>query len=487
MVLAPALVLKTIIHAIGNGNYGFHRDELLHLSVGEHLSWGYFEFPPMIAILGRLSDILFDQSLFGTRLFPTLAGLGILILTGLMARDLGGRRGAIFLSGAAFLAFVPYFRNHLLFQPVAFDQFFWTLGFFALVRFITTRRHEWLLLLGVAAGFGIMSKYTMLIWGLGAAAALVLHDRGSAYRSRHLYAAGAIMAVIILPNVHWQWSHGWPLLEHMQSLTDKQLSTQGPWDFPLGQLDYPLTLVLSLIGLGWLLRHPDRRPLAAAFIVTFAAFWALGSKDYYFFAAYPVVFAAGSVAVERMVRRRPAVIGLVSAALLLPSIPSIPRAIPILPIHTFTRVMDIPESEGRVRLTSDYADMFGWDEQVAIVDSLYRSLSPEDRAATVIWAENYGEAGAIKVLGDAYDLPDPISRHGSFWFWGHGRPDARVWISIGNEASAVEPVFGDITLIRTVHHRYAIDEEQGIPVYLLREPKVDIPSWWAAYRPHVFD
>ena len=131
--------------------------------------------------------------------------------------------------------------------------------------------------------------------------------------------------------------------------------------------------------------------------------------------------------------------------------------------------------------------MFGWEEQVALVDSVYRSLSPAERAFCVLWAENYGEAGALKILGDRYGLPDPICRHGSFWLWGYGDPEAKVWISLGNEPPAVSHVFEEVNLIKTIHHRYAIGEEQGIPLFLCRQPKVAIPAWWAAYEPHIFD
>ncbi|MEM6805512.1 MAG: hypothetical protein AAF696_29215, partial [Bacteroidota bacterium] len=108
-------LLKLIIQLIGNTNYGFHRDELLHLSVSEHLDWGFMEFPPFIAWLGKLSYLLFDYSLMGTRLFPTLAGVGILILCCLMARELSRNKYAILLAGVSVLAFLPFYRNHCLF------------------------------------------------------------------------------------------------------------------------------------------------------------------------------------------------------------------------------------------------------------------------------------------------------------------------------------------------------------------------------------
>jgi len=132
----------------------------------------------------------------------------------------------------------------------------------------------------------------------------------------------------------------------------------------------------------------------------------------------------------------------------------------------------------RMALPDDYADMFGWEEQVRLVDSVYQSLTPIEQAHCVLWAENYGEAGALKILGKQYGLPKPISRHGSFWTWGYGQEDATVWISLGNEPSSVKRVFEEFKLAKMIYHPYAIGEENGIPLYICRQPKWNIQQWW---------
>ncbi|MTI89712.1 MAG: hypothetical protein FH748_17305 [Balneolaceae bacterium] len=213
------------------------------------------------------------------------------------------------------------------------------------------------------------------------------------------------------------------------------------------------------------------------------------SKAYYFFAAYPVLFAAGAVQIGKWLENHPKWNYAVAAVLFFPAIPFIPEATPILPIETYVEYMDKQENEeGRIELTGDYADMFGWQEQAALVDSVYQSLLTEyDPKEIMIWAENYGEAGTIKILGDKYGLPDPVSRHGSFWLWGYGDSNAEVWISLGNEKGSVEQVFEEVELVKIITHKYAIGEENGIPLYLCRKPKVDIEQWWQDYESHVFD
>lgn len=137
-LIAILALVKLIIQLSGNRNYGFHQDELLHLSVSEHLDWGFMEFPPFIGFIGKLAGFFFDYSLTGTRLFPTLTGAAILVLCCLMAKEFKASVRGIFLAGICVLTFLPFYRNHTLFQPVAFDQFFWTMGFYFIVRYFNT-------------------------------------------------------------------------------------------------------------------------------------------------------------------------------------------------------------------------------------------------------------------------------------------------------------------------------------------------------------
>ncbi|MEP2570342.1 MAG: glycosyltransferase family 39 protein [Balneola sp.] len=489
-IIGVLALIKFIIHAFGNRNYGFHRDELLHLSVSEHLDWGYFEFPPFIALIGKISYLFFDYSLFGVRLFPTLAGITILYLCCVMAKEMGGKSKAILLAGVSVLAFLPFYRNHTLFQPVAFDQLFWTLGFFFLVKYIKTENYKFLLLMGATGGLGLMNKYTMLVWGFGIAVGLIFYKKAKLYKSKWLYLSGLLALLIFLPNILWQLSFDIPFLLHLEVLKTKQLDAINPFDFGLSQLDYIFTLAVSLIGLSAMFFDTELKKyksVGISFLVIFFTMWILQSKAYYFFAAYPIVFAAGAVKIEQLLSSKPKWNYAVVAVLIIPVIPYIPQLTPILPIESYVEYTGKPLVDGRVELTGDYADMFGWEEQVALVDSLYQEYCTDGTTKCVIWAENYGEAGAIKILGDKYGLPDPISRHGSFWLWGYQNKKANLWISIGNETGSVNSVFEETELVTRIYHKYAIGEENGIPVYLCRNPKVDIEQWWKDYEKKVFD
>ena len=490
IILVLSLV-KFSIHAIANSNYGFHRDELLHLSASEHLDWGFMEFPPLIAFIGKLSYLFFDYSLWGVRLFPTLAGIGIVVLCCLIVKELGGKSKAILLSGICVLAFLPFYRNHTLFQPVAFDQLFWALGFYFLIKFINSESKKYLVFLGITLGIGLLNKYTILVWAFGLFIGLFFYKRGELYRNKWLYIAAFISLLIFLPNIFWQIQHDFPIVRHLQELNASQLDEINRFDFVLQQLYFPFTLIISLFGLTALLVKKDLKKFKAigvATIVIFCTMWLLKSKAYYVFAIYPVLFASGAVVIENLLKNKKTIFMYIIAAIVfITAIPFIPELTPILPIEKYIEYTDKEEVNGRIELTGDYADMFGWEEQVKLVDSVYQSLSEKEKSNTVLWAENYGEAGALKILGKKYDLPNPISRHGSFWFWGYQNKNAAVWISIGNEKELVEYVFEEIELVKVIKHPYAIDEENGIPLYICRKPKIDIEKWWKGYEEHIFD
>lgn len=484
-------IVKLVIHLIGNQNYGFHRDELLHLSVSEHLDWGYMEFPPLIAFIGKLSHFLFGYSLFGMRLFPTLAGITILILTCLIAIEIGGRKKAVLLSGVLILVFIPFYRNHLLFQPVAFDQLFWTLSFYYLVRFLKTEAHKYLLLLGISLAIGFLNKYTIVILIVAILIGLLVTQKGKIIKNKWLYSTGSISFCMVLPNLIWQMQHHFPVLKHFQKLNEKQLDEIGTFDFILDQLHSPFTFIIAIIGLITIFFDVEIKKYKAigiTFLVVFFAMWILKSKTYYFYAIYPVVFAFGAYKVEKMLLTKNVVFYSLVSFLVLISVYFIPEAIPVLPIEKYVDFKKIkPNSEGRYILTGDYADMFGWEEQVKIIDSVYQTLSDKEKKECIILAENYGEAGALTVLGEKYNLPKPVCSHGSFWLWGTGTTSGEITITLGIEKEIIEKVFEEYQLIKIIHHKYAIEEENNIPIYLCKKTKIKLKKIWPSLESHVFD
>ncbi|AWM12701.1 hypothetical protein DI487_01655 [Flavobacterium sediminis] len=490
LVIISLVAIKLAIHLPGNGNYGFHRDELLHLSVSEHLATGYFEFPPFIAFLGKFAHELFGYDLFWIRMFSTLAGVLILILTCLMTYKIGGKLKAVIVSGVLILAFVPFYRNHLLFQPVAFDQLFWTLSFFFTVLYLKDKKNLYLVLLGISLGLGFLNKYIIFLLIVSLFIALVITQREKIIKNKWFYLSGIIALMMVLPNLFWQYEHHFPVFLHFQKLKESQLDATTGLDFLKEQVASPFTFIMALLGLisVFFIDSIKRyKAISIAVLLVFVSMWLLKSKGYYFFSAYPVLFSFAGFAVETITQKRKYIYYIITAIVLLPSIYFIPEAIPVLPIPDFIKYENLkPDANGRYRLTGDYADMFGWEEQVQLVDSIYKTFPEEKRKSIGIMAENYGEAGAITILGKACDLPQPVCAHGSFWTFGPGEPKV-AYITIGLEPEIVDFVFKERKRIKTIHHPYAIDEENGIPVYICSKPSINFKEFWPTLESKVFN
>src|SRR5437764_5904786 len=139
-----------IVHALVGARYGFHRDELATLDDARHLAWGYVAYPPVTPFFGRLSLMLFGTSLTGFRFFAALAEAVAVILTGLMARELGGGRKAQLIAAAAAIPFC--LAGGALMQYVSFDYLWWVLTAYFVVRLLSSGDPRWWVAIGSAIG-----------------------------------------------------------------------------------------------------------------------------------------------------------------------------------------------------------------------------------------------------------------------------------------------------------------------------------------------
>lgn len=215
--LLSVAAAKLAIHLSLASRYGFHRDELYYLISGRHLAWGYVDHPPLTVFAAAVVETIFGPSLVALRLVPALLGAGLVVLAGLMARELGGRAWAQTLAGVAVLAAPVFLMTNHLFQTVTFDQIAWTAATFHVLRLMRTGRERLWLLVGAAAGLGLLAKYTVALFGLGLAAGLLFTSYRRQFRSLWLWAGGALAMAIVLPNLLWQFSHGWPTLEFVRN------------------------------------------------------------------------------------------------------------------------------------------------------------------------------------------------------------------------------------------------------------------------------
>ncbi|UCD24443.1 MAG: glycosyltransferase family 39 protein, partial [Gemmatimonadota bacterium] len=449
------------------------------------------DFPPFIAIVSEFTRSLFGNSLFAIRLFPALFGAALLVLVATLARELGGGRVAQLLAAFFVFASLLFMRTANLFQPVVFDQVWWTVALLALVKLGSSDDRRWWILFGVACGFGLLSKFSVLIFGLAALIGLLISTRRSDLLTPWPWYAALIAFAIGSPSIVGQIQLGFPVLDQMGDLRSAQLARVTPLGFLLGQLQWGPQAFVALAGLIALLFHHSMRSFRIVgwtCLVALMLLIILHGKPYYAGPIHPVLFAAGAVLIDRLeVPRwstvlRWGTVVLVAGYMLL----TFPLGIPILAPPTMVQYLDRVGSEGAVttnvgnieRLPQDYADMLGWEEQVDAVAQVFHSLDASEQEQAVILGSNYGEAGAIDFYGPRRGLPGAIAVVGSYWFFGPGDRPGDVVISIGFDYDDMAGFFDSVTPAAHVMNHYAVAEQRDLFVYVCRGPRQTMQEVW---------
>lgn len=485
--------IKLALHLTVNAGspYGFHRDEFLYLAMGRHLQLWRMDFPPAIALLAETTRGLLGDSLPSIRLPPAIAGTAILVLAALIARELGGGRGAQGLAALAVLASPLFLRASNLFQPVVLDQLAWTVALYALIRICHGNAPRWWIGLGVALGLGLLAKFSALFLGLALLLALLVTERRSALLSRWPWVAAALALAIGSPSIVGQIRLGFPVLGQMADLRATQLERVTPLEFFLGQLLWGPATLLAITGAAALLvseRLRAFRVVGWSCLGVFLVLLLLHGKAYYAGPLYPTLFAAGAVMVESAGTGRRRLILRWGTALLIAGygVMLLPFGVPVLAPETMARyaraigaTSALRTNTGELgRLPQDYADMLGWEEQTAAMARVYRALPPDQREQAVLLAGNYGEAGALDFFGPRYGLPGAVSPAGSYWFFGPGNKPGEVTVTIGIDREDLERFFDSVAPAARVREPWAVEEEQDLTVYLATRPRLTLKQVW---------
>jgi 4-amino-4-deoxy-L-arabinose transferase-like glycosyltransferase len=484
---------KLLMHLATASRYGYFGDELYFMACGEHLDWGYVDQPPLIALVAWLVRHTLGASLLAVRLPSALAGAALVLLTGLLAREMGGGRFAMGLSAvASALAFV-YVVMHYLFTMNAFEPLLWTGCAYVVVRIARTGDQRLWLWFGLLAGLGLQNKYSMAVYAFALVVGVLLSPERRALAKPWIWLGGGVALLVFVPNVAWNVQHGWPFFELMRNIRASGRDVVlGPFEFVLRQVlnMNPASLPIWLAGLGWLLfstRGRTFRPLGWAFLVALATFVITKGKDYYLAPAFATLFAAGAVAIEGFTeggwRRwlRPSLLAL--QALMLPFLP---LSLPILPPEVLIAYQERlgftpPPSEkahARAVLPHPFAWQFGWDEMVAAVALAYHAMPAEEQARVAIIGNNYAESGAVDLLGPKYGLPmKALGTHQSYWLWGPGDPSKDVFIVLGDRPERLARWCRDVQVAAELSHPWTAAWENG-PVLVCRQPRTPLAAIW---------
>ncbi len=499
-VIWAIALAKLLFHCYFNNRYGYFRDEFDYMACGDRLAWGYVDQPPLIPFLIHICRAVLGDSLRSIRFIPALASSLLVVQTAVLARELGGRRYAMFLSAVCAVVAPQYLSNGSLLGTNCLEPNLWMgCAYFAILAIKRNDPRYWLWF-GVVAGLGMEEKYSIAVFGLGIVVGLLLTEQRRAFLDKWIWLGGLAAFLIFLPNLLWNIHYGWPFVQLIHNIkADGRDVVLGPFQFFLQQLLLvnPLTLPIWLRGLLFLLFSARLKPYRAmgwCYLVCYTVFFVLHGKSYYLAPVYPMLLAAGAVVIEggidgwaagganvrpesgrpRLKWLKPVII----AVLLADGVYLSPIVIPILsPDHFLAYAKSLPfklpvmeHSHARAALPQWYADQFGWQEIVDETAVAWNRIPVDERKDCGIFAQDYGQAGAIDFLGRRYGLPQSLSGHQTWFLWGPRGYSGNCMIVLDDSRKRLEELWDHVEYVGTsAASPYAL--EQQIDVYICRGSK----------------
>jgi len=492
-LLLYVAIANFVLHILVAGNYGYFRDELYYMVSGQHLQLGYVDFPPMIAYIAALLNLVAGDNLVAIHVVPALAGAALIFVAGLIARELGGNKWAQVLAAVstlvtAQLAFSSIFSMDIL------DALWWSLGAYIVVRIIRRDQPRLWLGFGLVAGLGLFTKLTIAFFLVSLLVGALATPARKHLHSKWFWTGAIIALAFLMPYVIWNAATGWPTIDFY--IHHGGLNGGGAADFVLLQIliANPVNIPIVFTGLYFYLRSSagkQYRLLGIALAFLFALFVVINAKPYFYEAAYPILIAAGAVVfsqkggqVRRWIPKGLLVALIVSGALLAPlEMPLLaPSVFANSSYASLTGVANGAAAQGNAGQFPQYlGDRFGWDTMTATVSEVYHSLPASEQSESCIFASNYGEAGALTFLGKSYGLPQVISTHNNFYIWGPGSCGA-VLITVGVNITKLEAFYRNVTQAATIRCNYCMSNEDNLPVYVATGPNGSLQSIWPTIK-----
>ena len=502
-ILISLALFKLVLHLLFHADYGYFRDEFYYIACSDHLALGYVDQPPLSIFILAVGRLVLGDSLFVIRLLPALAGAGVVVIAGFIARELGGGKFAQFLTGLSVIASPVILGLNRFYSMNAFDILFWTIAACIVILILKRENPRLWLIFGVTIGFGLLNKYSIGFLCVGLVAGLLLTTNRRHLINKWFWLGNIIAFGIFLPHIIWEIKYGFPSIVFMRNATLYKNLPTPPIEFLMGQfLEIGFgNALLWLPGLFYCFLHREGKQFRLfgwMYIVIFAVMVATNAKVYYLSPIYPLLLALGAVAVEKFTGRvrwnwfKPTVIGLVA----LSGMFTMPFTIPVLSVERFIEYQNFlglsPPQEERHEmgvLPQHYADMFGWEEMVETVSKVYQRLTPEEQSECTIFVWNYGEAGAIDLFGEKYNLPKATCSHNNYWLWGPPKDrTGDVTIIFGTSSDVkrsledLSSYFEEIVHEATFTCTYCMPYENNRPIFICRKAKSTFQEIWSELR-----
>jgi hypothetical protein len=485
MALVGIALVVAVVHLLTNNRYGFHRDELQFLSDARHLDWGFVAYPPFTPFVERIGLEIFGVSMVGLRLFSVIAQALAIVVTGLMARELGGGRLAqVTAALAVATSGLPVFEG-TEFQYSTFDYLWWVLIAYFVIRLLKSENPRWWLAIGGAIGVGLMTKYTICFFIAGILGGMLLTHARRYFLSGWFWGGVGVALLIFLPNFLWQVEHGFisvHFLRHIHVRDVGEGRANGFWRDQFIICTNLFAAPLWIAGLVSFLRDRRYRMLGWMYVIVVVLFMVGKGRGYYVAAAYPMLMAMGAVGGERWVASlkrgwRLTVEGLFFTGVAAWGLFAFAVLVPL--------TQSGPLKEFALKNNGDLREEIGWDELVTTVAGIRDSLPPEQRNNLGVLVGNYGEGGAVEILGPAYHLPTPISMTNSAWLRGYPAPQPTTLIVVGFSQARAERLFTSCRLAGHNGNSEGVENEESRDhpdIFVCGSPHLSWPEFWMKYQ-----
>jgi len=481
LLLGLALFL---LHMFTNHQYGFHQDEMVVVNNAYNLDWGYVEYPPITPFLTRISLSIFGLSLVSARMFAALAHSIVMVLAGLMARELGGKRPAQVLAAIATAIAPIALAEGAMVMYVTYDFLWSVLIAYFIIRLLKSEDPRWWLGIGAVIGLGMMTKFTMAFFTAGIVGGVLLTDARRYLKSPWLWGGVILSLLIFLPNMLWQIQHDFISLDFLQGIHARDVREGRAEDYLIGQFVLSANTVvipLWIAGLYYYFFSQDGkryRMLGWIYVITFMIYFFLQGLVYYQAPAYPMLIAAGAVVWQGWIDKLSAqkariAMGATWSILVVGAVFAGTLALPIPPINSplFKAVAEIHEL---------FTEQIGWHDMIKTVGDIYADLPDDEKARAGILTEENDEAAALNIYGGKYGLPVAISGSDTFWLRGYGDPPPETVITVGLDRSYLGQFFEQCTMAGTITNPYGINNDLANPpgIYVCRKARLSWPEIW---------
>lgn len=471
---------KLLFHIYFNKRYGYFRDEFDYMSCGDHMAWGYVDQPPLIPFLIHISRAVLGDSLRAVRFIPALASSILVVQTAVLAREFGGRRFALLLAAITAVIAPQYLSNGSLLGTNCLEPNLWMgcayFSILAIKRGETKNGPRYWLWFGVVAGLGLEEKYTIAVFGFGIVVGLLLTEQRRVFLNKWIWLGGLAAFLVFLPNLLWNLHYDWPFLQLMHNIRASGR------DVVLGPIDYfaqqtllvnPLTAPIWITGLVALLVSQRLKPyrlLGWSYLVCYGVLFTLHGKNYYLAPVYPMLLAAGAVVVDEALTRprltwlKPAI----AVVLVATGVHLLPVVVPVLSPDAFLaytkylpfKLPVMEHSHARAALPQWYSDQFGWEEIVAETAEAWNRIPAAERKDCGVFAQDYGQAGAIDFLGRRYGLPPSLSGHQTWFLWGPRGYSGNCMIVLDDDRETLEKLWERVDYVgQSADNPYALEKQ----------------------------